>query len=44
MLSHEQNETLVRVGPKTPMGALLRLYWLLFMFRRIWSPMVSRSA
>src|SRR4051812_4507368 len=28
MLSKENNETLSRVGPGTPMGALLRRYWL----------------
>jgi phenylpropionate dioxygenase-like ring-hydroxylating dioxygenase large terminal subunit len=28
MLSMENNETLCRVGPGTPMGALLRRYWL----------------
>ena len=28
MLSHEQNETLVRVGPGTPMGELFRLFWI----------------
>ena len=27
MLSREDNETLVRVGPDTPMGELFRLYW-----------------
>jgi 5,5'-dehydrodivanillate O-demethylase oxygenase subunit len=27
MLSHEMNERLTRVGPGTPMGALLRRYW-----------------
>ena len=27
MLSRENNETLVRVGPGTAMGALFRLYW-----------------
>lgn len=27
MLSHEDNERLVRVGPGTPMGNLLRRYW-----------------
>ena len=27
MLSHEDNELLCRVGPGTPMGALLRRYW-----------------
>lgn len=27
MLSHEDNERLVRVGPGTPMGNLLRCYW-----------------
>ncbi len=31
MLSHEDNETLVRVGPGTTMGGLMRLYWLPFM-------------
>ena len=30
MLTHEQNETLVRVGPGTEMGALFRLYWIPF--------------
>jgi phthalate 4,5-dioxygenase oxygenase subunit len=28
MLSREDNELLVRVGPGTPMGQLMRLYWL----------------
>jgi len=27
MLSNEANERLTRVGPGTPMGALLRRYW-----------------
>src|SRR5438105_1869434 len=27
MLSKEENETLTRVGPGTPMGELLRRYW-----------------
>ncbi|HXF33477.1 MAG TPA: Rieske 2Fe-2S domain-containing protein, partial [Candidatus Acidoferrales bacterium] len=27
MLTREQQEFLVRVGPDTPMGALLRRYW-----------------
>jgi len=31
MLSHEDNETLVRVGPGTPMGELMRLYWIPFL-------------
>lgn len=31
MLSHEDNETLVRVGPGTPMGNLMRLYWIPFL-------------
>jgi phthalate 4,5-dioxygenase oxygenase subunit len=31
MLSHEDNETLVRVGPATPMGRLMRLYWIPFL-------------
>ncbi len=30
MLSHADNERLVRVGPGTPMGELFRLYWLPF--------------
>lgn len=30
MLSHEQNESLVRVGPGTPMGAFFRLFWIPF--------------
>ncbi|MPZ49005.1 MAG: Rieske 2Fe-2S domain-containing protein [Dehalococcoidia bacterium] len=28
MLTHEQNELLTRVGPGTPMGDLLRRYWI----------------
>src|SRR6187399_3487664 len=28
MLSYEENERLVRVGPGTPMGQLLRRYWM----------------
>ena len=28
MLSKEENELLTRVGPGTPMGTLLRRYWL----------------
>ncbi len=31
MLSREDNETLVRVGPGTPMGQLMRLYWIPFL-------------
>jgi phenylpropionate dioxygenase-like ring-hydroxylating dioxygenase large terminal subunit len=31
MLSREDNETLVRVGPGTPMGSLMRLYWIPFL-------------
>ncbi|MEY4654344.1 MAG: hypothetical protein RI884_2925 [Pseudomonadota bacterium] len=31
MLSREDNETLVRVGPDTPMGALMRRYWIPFL-------------
>jgi phthalate 4,5-dioxygenase len=30
MLTREENETLVRVGPGTPIGALFRLYWIPF--------------
>jgi phthalate 4,5-dioxygenase len=28
MLSHEENELICRVGPGTPMGAILREYWM----------------
>jgi phenylpropionate dioxygenase-like ring-hydroxylating dioxygenase large terminal subunit len=28
MLSHEDNELLTRTGPGTPMGELLRRYWM----------------
>ena len=28
MLSHEDNERLVRVGKGTPLGELFRLYWI----------------
>ena len=31
MLSREDNERLVRVGPGTPMGSLMRLHWLPFL-------------
>ncbi len=31
MLSREDNERLVRVGPGTPMGTLMRLHWLPFL-------------
>jgi len=34
VLSHEQNEMLVRVGLGTAMGSLFRLYWIPFMFSR----------
>ena len=34
MLSHQDNETLVRVGPETPMGSLFRLYWIPFFFSK----------
>ena len=27
MLPKEQNEALTRIGPDTPMGALMRRYW-----------------
>ena len=30
MLTHADNETLVRVGPATPMGGLMRLFWIPF--------------
>src|SRR5439155_15076279 len=32
MLSQEDNEILTRVGPGTPMGALMREYWLPFLY------------
>ena len=28
MLSREENERITRVGPRTPMGNLLRRYWM----------------
>jgi len=31
MLSHEDNEALARVGPGTPMGQVMRQYWLPFL-------------
>ncbi|MEZ5727382.1 MAG: Rieske 2Fe-2S domain-containing protein [Burkholderiaceae bacterium] len=31
MLSHQDNERLVRVGPGTPMGTLMRAYWIPFL-------------
>lgn len=34
MLSREDNELLVRVGPGTAMGALMRLYWIPFLLAR----------
>src|ERR1700736_225706 len=34
MLSHQNNETLVRVGPDTPMGSLFRLFWIPFFFSK----------
>lgn len=34
MLSSQENETLVRTGPSTAMGALFRLYWLPFMLSK----------
>lgn len=34
MLSREDNELLVRVGPQTPMGALMRAYWVPFLLSR----------
>ena len=34
MLSREDNERLVRVGPGTPMGTLMRLYWMPFLLAR----------
>ena len=34
MLSHQDNETLVRVGPETPMGSLFRLFWIPFFFSK----------
>src|SRR3712207_2513634 len=34
MLSREDNERLVRVGPGMPMGELMRLYWIPFLQAR----------
>src|SRR5581483_4366198 len=34
MLSARDNELITRVGPGTPMGNLLRLYWIPFLFSR----------
>jgi len=34
MLSREDNERLVRVGPGTPMGTLMRLFWTPFLLSR----------
>ena len=34
MLSHQDNETLVRVGPETPIGTLFRLFWIPFIFSK----------
>src|ERR1700712_3579054 len=34
MLSHQDNETLVRVGAETPMGSLFRLFWIPFFFSK----------
>lgn len=34
MLTREDNERLVRVGPGTPMGRLMRLYWIPFLLSR----------
>ena len=34
MLSHQDNETLVRVGRDTPMGSLFRLFWIPFFFSK----------
>jgi len=31
MLTHEENEALTRVGPGTPMGSLMRQYWMPFL-------------
>ncbi|MEO8297711.1 MAG: Rieske 2Fe-2S domain-containing protein [Burkholderiales bacterium] len=38
MLNHEDNETLVRVGPGTPMGALMRLHWMPFLLSKEVAP------
>jgi phthalate 4,5-dioxygenase oxygenase subunit len=34
MLSHQDNEMLVRVAADTPMGSLFRLFWIPFFFSR----------
>jgi hypothetical protein len=44
MLSREDNEMLVRVGPDTAMGKLMRLYWIPFLPSRDVPSMVSRIA
>ena len=44
MLSREENELLCRVGPQTPMGRMMRRYWIPAMFRAAsWSPAARRS-
>ena len=44
MLSHQDNETLVRVGPETPMGSLFRLFWIPSSFQRTLPLTADRSA
>ena len=45
MLSQEDNELLTRVGPGTPMGSLLRQYWLPVMLgAEVPDPGATRSA
>ena len=40
MLSHDNNEMLVRVGPDSSMGKLFRLYWIPFFSPKRSSQMV----
>ena len=34
MLSREENELLTRTGPETPMGSVMRRYWLPILLER----------
>ena len=44
MLSREDMEFLCRVGPGTPMGDLMRQYWMPVSYTGSWSRMDSQSA
>jgi phthalate 4,5-dioxygenase len=43
MLSHEDNERLVRVGKGTPLGELFRLYWIPFLPSAINATFIVKS-